>query len=344
MNPSPYLFLVELGEARALVGASPELLVQVRDGDVVVRPIAGTRRRGATEAEDLALEKELLADEKERAEHVMLVDLGRNDVGRVAAPGIGARRGPDGHRALQPRDAHRLAGARASWTRGYDALDALASTFPAGTVSGAPKIRAMQIIDELEPHAARALRGRGGLPVLLRHAGRGHRAADLLRGRRPRRCGPRARAWWRTRCRSKEADETEAKAGAHGRRAAAGARGRWAVILVIDNYDSFTFNLVQLLYTLGAEVKVVRNDELDAAGVRGVGRLAPGGVAGALHAARGGRERGGHPQRARAGAGRVPGAPVHRRGVRRQGGARAGAGARQGGAHPARRHGRLHRA
>lgn len=150
VNPSPYLFLVELGEARALVGASPELLVQVRDGDVAVRPIAGTRRRGATEAEDLALEKELLADEKERAEHMMLVDLGRNDVGRVAAPG-----------SVRVEDLmvieryshvmHIVSQVRGKLGAGYDALDALACTFPAGTVSGAPKIRAMQIIDELEP-------------------------------------------------------------------------------------------------------------------------------------------------------------------------------------------------
>ena len=112
INPSPYLFHIELGEARALVGASPELLVQVREGDVVVRPIAGTRPRGTTEAEDLALEKELLADEKERAEHMMLVDLGRNDVGRVAAPGSVRVEDLMVDRALQPRDAHRLAGAR----------------------------------------------------------------------------------------------------------------------------------------------------------------------------------------------------------------------------------------
>lgn len=150
INPSPYLFHLEMGEARALVGGSPELLVQVRDGDVVVRPIAGTRRRGATEAEDLALEKELLADEKERAEHMMLVDLGRNDVGRVAAPG-----------SVRVEDLmvieryshvmHIVSQVRGRLDAKYDALDALAWTFPAGTVSGAPKIRAMQIIDELEP-------------------------------------------------------------------------------------------------------------------------------------------------------------------------------------------------
>ncbi len=150
VNPSPYLFLVELGEARALVGASPELLVQVRDGDVVVRPIAGTRRRGATEAEDQALEKELLADEKERAEHMMLLDLGRNDVGRVAAPGsvrVEEKMVIERYSHVM----HIVSQVRGKLGTQYDALDALASTFPAGTVSGAPKIRAMQIIDELEP-------------------------------------------------------------------------------------------------------------------------------------------------------------------------------------------------
>jgi anthranilate synthase component 1 len=150
VNPSPYLFLVDLGEARALVGASPELLVQVRDGDLVVRPIAGTRRRGASEAEDQALEKELLADEKERAEHMMLVDLGRNDVGRVAAPGS-VRVEELMVIERYSHVMHIVSQVRGKLGAGHDALDALASTFPAGTVSGAPKIRAMQIIDELEP-------------------------------------------------------------------------------------------------------------------------------------------------------------------------------------------------
>jgi anthranilate synthase component 1 len=150
VNPSPYLFHLDLGEARALVGASPELLVQVREGDVVVRPIAGTRRRGATEAEDRALEKELLADEKERAEHVMLVDLGRNDVGRVAAPGS-VRVEEFMVIERYSHVMHIVSQVRGRLGPGHDAIDALAKAFPAGTVSGAPKIRAMQIIDELEP-------------------------------------------------------------------------------------------------------------------------------------------------------------------------------------------------
>jgi anthranilate synthase component 1 len=155
VNPSPYLFLLELADG-AIAGSSPELLVRVEDAtdgrgrEVVVRPIAGTRRRGATPAEDRALEAELKDDPKERAEHVMLVDLGRNDIGRVSALGsvkveelmITERYSHVMHLVSQVRG--RLA-------EGRDALDALAAAFPAGTVSGAPKIRAMEIIDELEP-------------------------------------------------------------------------------------------------------------------------------------------------------------------------------------------------
>jgi anthranilate synthase component I len=132
------------------VGASPELLVQVREGDVVVRPIAGTRKRGASEAEDRALEVELQADAKERAEHTMLVDLGRNDVGRVAAPGsVRVEELMTVERYSHVM--HLVSQVRGRLREGRDALDALACAFPAGTVSGAPKIRAMQIIDELEP-------------------------------------------------------------------------------------------------------------------------------------------------------------------------------------------------
>ena len=147
-NPSPYLYFLDFGSF-AVAGSSPEILVKVSDGVVTVRPIAGTRHRGATPHEDKALEDELLADPKERAEHLMLLDLGRNDVGRVAA--IGTVQVTD--QFFVERYSHvmhivsnvegKLAGNR-------DALDALAAGFPAGTVSGAPKVRAMQIIDELE--------------------------------------------------------------------------------------------------------------------------------------------------------------------------------------------------
>jgi len=148
INPSPYMFLLEL-EGFALVGASPELHVRCEDRAVEIRPIAGTRRRGANEAEDLALEQELLADPKERAEHVMLVDLARNDIGRVCDYGSVAVR----DLMVIERYSHVMhivsqVNGRLSSER--SAFDLMRTTFPAGTLSGAPKIRAMQIISELE--------------------------------------------------------------------------------------------------------------------------------------------------------------------------------------------------
>jgi anthranilate synthase component 1 len=148
INPSPYMFLLEL-EGFALVGASPELHVRCEDRDVEIRPIAGTRRRGANEAEDQALEQELLADPKERAEHVMLVDLARNDIGRVCEYGSVAVR----ELMVIERYSHVMhivsqVNGRLSPER--TAFDLMRTTFPAGTLSGAPKIRAMQIISELE--------------------------------------------------------------------------------------------------------------------------------------------------------------------------------------------------
>jgi len=148
INPSPYLFFIRVG-AIVLIGSSPEILVRLENNDIELRPIAGTRKRGATPEEDLALEQELLADPKERAEHLMLVDLGRNDVGRVAEFG-----------SVKVQDLlvieryshvmHIVSGVHGRLARGKDQFDVLEACFPAGTVSGAPKIRAMEIIDELE--------------------------------------------------------------------------------------------------------------------------------------------------------------------------------------------------
>jgi anthranilate synthase component 1 len=149
LNPSPYMHYMDLGDFH-IVGSSPEILTRLEDGVVTVRPIAGTRRRGATEAEDRALEEELLADPKELAEHLMLIDLGRNDVGRVAR--IGTVRLTE--RMIVERYSHVMhivSNVIGELRPGLDALDVLRATFPAGTVSGAPKIRAMEIIDELEP-------------------------------------------------------------------------------------------------------------------------------------------------------------------------------------------------
>jgi anthranilate synthase component 1 len=149
VNPSPYMFIVEWGDF-ALVGASPEVHVRLTDGLVEIRPLAGTRRRGATAAEDSALEKELLADEKERAEHLMLVDLARNDIGRVCE--YGSVRVPE--LMVVERYSHVMhivSQVEGRIAPDKNAFDLMRATFPAGTVTGAPKIRAMQIIAEKEP-------------------------------------------------------------------------------------------------------------------------------------------------------------------------------------------------
>ncbi|GBR15836.1 anthranilate synthase component I [Gluconobacter frateurii] len=149
INPAPFLFLMEL-EDYALVGSSPEILVRLRAGEVTVRPLAGTRPRGNDRAHDLELEKELLADQKELAEHLMLIDLGRNDVGRVSE--LGTVQVPD--QFVIERYSHVMhisSTVTGQIKAGKTAMDALVAAFPAGTLTGAPKIRAMEIIDELEP-------------------------------------------------------------------------------------------------------------------------------------------------------------------------------------------------
>jgi anthranilate synthase component 1 len=148
LNPSPFLFCVNFGDF-AVVGSSPEILVRLRDGTVTVRPIAGTRPRGANATEDQALADDLLSDPKELAEHLMLLDLGRNDVGRVAK--IGTVKVTE--RNIIERYSHVMhivSNVEGEIDPQYDAIDALVGGFPAGTVSGAPKVRAMEIIDELE--------------------------------------------------------------------------------------------------------------------------------------------------------------------------------------------------
>jgi anthranilate synthase component 1 len=149
LNPSPYMYYFYFGDFY-VVGASPEILVRLEGEIVTVRPIAGTRPRGATPAEDGALADELLADAKERAEHIMLVDLGRNDVGRVAQTGtvrVTERMVIERYSHVM----HIVSNVEGLLKPGLNAMDVLRATFPAGTVSGAPKVRAMEIIDELEP-------------------------------------------------------------------------------------------------------------------------------------------------------------------------------------------------
>jgi len=149
INPSPYMFYLRLGDF-TLAGASPETMVRVEGRQITLRPIAGTRRRGGNELEDLALERELLTDPKELAEHIMLVDLGRNDVGRVAK--IGSVKVTELMTVERYSHVmHIVSNVVGELNEGMDAFDAFRATFPQGTVSGAPKIRAMEIIDELEP-------------------------------------------------------------------------------------------------------------------------------------------------------------------------------------------------
>lgn len=148
INPSPYLFFVRVAGA-VLVGSSPEILVRLENGRIDVRPIAGTRRRGRNPEDDVAMERELLADPKERAEHVMLVDLGRNDVGRVAEVGS-VRVNQYAEIERYSHVMHIVSNVQGRLREGLDWLDVLRATFPAGTLSGAPKVRAMEIIDELE--------------------------------------------------------------------------------------------------------------------------------------------------------------------------------------------------
>ena len=150
LNPSPFLFFFKFN-GFSIAGSSPEILVRLRDGVVTVRPIAGTRPRGRTPAEDQAYEDDMMADPKERSEHLMLLDLGRNDVGRIAKPGtvrITQREIVERYSHVM----HIVSNVEGDIAPDKDCVDALFAGFPAGTVSGAPKVRAMEIIDELEPH------------------------------------------------------------------------------------------------------------------------------------------------------------------------------------------------
>ena len=149
LNPSPYLYYLNL-EDFYIVGSSPEILARLEDGEVTVRPIAGTRRRGKDDADDLVMEKEMKEDPKEIAEHLMLIDLGRNDIGKIAKAGsvqVTEKFGVERYSHVM----HMVSNVKAKLKEGFNAIDVVRATFPAGTLSGAPKIRAMEIIDELEP-------------------------------------------------------------------------------------------------------------------------------------------------------------------------------------------------
>jgi len=149
INPSPYMYYLKFGDLK-IVGSSPEILVRLEGEKIEVRPIAGTRKRGKSEEEDQALENDLLDDEKELAEHIMLVDLGRNDVGRVAktnSVSVNEKFTIERYSHVM----HIVSNVQGELKKGLDGYDVLAATFPAGTLSGAPKVRAMEIIEELEP-------------------------------------------------------------------------------------------------------------------------------------------------------------------------------------------------
>ena len=149
LNPSPYMYYLNLHDFH-IVGSSPEILARLEDNKVTVRPIAGTRRRGKDDADDIAMEKDMVNDPKEIAEHLMLIDLGRNDVGRIAKPGtvnVTEQFGIERYSHVM----HMVSNVEAELKDGLSAIDLFKATFPAGTVSGAPKIRAMEIIDEFEP-------------------------------------------------------------------------------------------------------------------------------------------------------------------------------------------------
>ncbi len=291
------MYFYDMGEFQ-IVGASPEILVRhehVPEGEkVTIRPLAGTRPRGATPEDDKRVEAELLADPKERAEHLMLIDLARNDIGRIARTGrvkVTEAFAVERYSHVM----HIVSNVEGLLKDGMSNLDVLRATFPAGTLTGAPKIRAMEIIDELEPVQARHLRRRLRLPQLRRRHGRRHRDPHRHRqGPARSTCRP-PPASWPTRCRSWNGRKPRR------RRARCSAPPSWSrraseMLLMIDNYDSFTYNLVQYFGELGQEVKVVRNDELDARADRGAASRAAGAFARPLLAQRGRHLRAGDPR------------------------------------------------
>ena len=259
--PSPYMYFLRVGD-RSIVGSSPEMLVRVEGRKIQTHPIAGTRPRGRNEEEDVRLAEELKRNEKERAEHVMLVDLGRNDVGRVAA--YGSVRVPT-YMTLERYShvMHLVSVVEGRLDDRHDRLDALVACFPAGTVSGAPKVRAMEIIAELENRRRGVYAGAVGyvdfagnldfcitIRTVVIENGRAYvqAGAGIVADSNP-----------DGRVRGDEGQGARRDAGAG---TGAGGFIGSLMVLVIDNYDSFTYNLVQYLGELGAEIRVRRNDEV----------------------------------------------------------------------------------
>ena len=262
VNPSPYMYYLDFEDFQ-LAGASPEPLVKVTGSRVETRPIAGTYPRGANEEEDRRNAEQLLADPKERAEHVMLVDLGRNDLGRVCEYGTVS---VDELMVVETYShvLHIVSQVSGTLREGIGAMDVLRAALPAGTLSGAPKVRAMQIIDELEPHKRGSYGGAIGylgfdgdldtaihIRTVVVKDGMAHVQAGggTVADAKP----------------DYEYEESVNKAKAVFRAVELAARQPELAmrVLVIDNYDSFTYNLVQYLGELGAAIDVVRNDRAE---------------------------------------------------------------------------------
>ena len=320
VNPSPYMYFLEFGDFQ-IAGASPEPLVKVTGRRVETRPIAGTYPRGTDEEEDRRLAERLVNDPKERAEHVMLVDLGRNDLGRVCEYGTVT---VDELMVVETYShvLHIVSQVSGTLREGIGAMDVLRSALPAGTLSGAPKVRAMQIIDELEPvkrcsygGAIGYLSWNGDLDTAI-HI----RTVVVKDGQIHVQAGGGTVADAKP---AYEYNESVNKAKAVFRAVElACEQPDWALamrVLVIDNYDSFTYNLVQYLGELGAEIEVVRNDraEVEELLERGAERLivSPGP---APRPRRGSRSRRSAPSPRRARPSRrLPRPPVAGRGLRR---------------------------
>src|SRR5260370_13747795 len=262
LNPSPYLFYLQLNDL-VVFGSSPEMLVKVQGRDVFYRPIAGTRWRGKDEAEDHRLEQEMLASEKERAEHIMLVDLGRNDLGRVCDYGTVK---PEKLLTVERYShvMHLVSSLRGRLRDDVDCFDALMACFPAGTVSGAPKVRAMEIIEEFE----RARRGiyAGGI-LYLDFAGNldsciALRTMVVKNGVAYVQAGGGIVADSTPEGEDQESVNKSKALLTALESAHRGRRGRKLMVLLLDHYDSFTYNLAQYLGDLACNVEVHRNDKI----------------------------------------------------------------------------------
>ena len=257
-NPSPYMFYFSSDDVE-IAGASPETLVKVEDGEVRTFPLAGTRPRGKSYEEDKRLEKELLADEKERAEHNMLVDLGRNDLGKICDFGTVE---VEKYMSIE-RYSHVMhigSTVKGQLRKDKTAVDAIDSVLPAGTLSGAPKLRACQIINELENNKRAFTAVRSAIwisPEIWTPASQSGLRLRKTESVRPLRC----RHCSRQRTGKRASGMHQQSKGRDGR-TCGGRRRKQLMILLVDNYDSFSYNLYQLAGSINPDMKVIRNDEM----------------------------------------------------------------------------------